>query len=472
MSKYIGLLNAPSRRHQHGQAMVEYAILIILLVTMVVGGMELAKTALASSKNSDAAKAGANELAALYAIYNPLVATQEEYTLKLADAGVTNFTAGDAPECSSASLVGSYANYLLFIQSNESVADLQNCLNTNTSFIGFDLVANGGDGDGIVEESEIRNQVGSIAKYKAMIIMSQINIENLGDFGLADHDPSTNNGMAMASCGADNTYDYGLPDRYLDGGTKVYLFHPLPIDLASCTGNDTTRGNRSKISILVNGYGNKPDDANYEQGLPKLNQAMYGLYSKVCLDAGNQYVSCTKPYDKMWLKPPGKLCLTHTSSDTVDSCSTDTPPLSTSGYYFWGKSNQSTAQFKYDITDTPKFRPTFQVSCDDDDPFSPDITGTACAGDPKTVRIQTRYRAVFEGFLAFGAQELEQASLAHYFFDPSGLRGLGTGSLGVAIPGSELGVKSSTGQPTVKPFRDFRGCYEVDIATAQVSACN
>lgn len=45
---------------QHGQAMVEYAILLILMVTLIMGGLELSVTAYNSKKTGDAAEAGAN----------------------------------------------------------------------------------------------------------------------------------------------------------------------------------------------------------------------------------------------------------------------------------------------------------------------------------------------------------------------------------------------------------------------------
>jgi Flp pilus assembly protein TadG len=456
-------------KHQRGQATLEYAIILILVVTMIIGGIELASTAFASSKASEAAKAGANEFAEANVLIKKSRDLQQGFIRELhVQFGITTI-ADDAYSANTAG-TGSYDNYIEylndFIDTDDYVVVLNAIKDTNS---GWDTVDSGTD----ISDDEVRAAPASADKYKALALIEQIKLVDVLPV-IADHNPAL---LANPSCGAGNTYDDGLPDRYLSGnGTddQIYLFNPLPIDLASCAGVDATRDNKSKISILVGGYGTIDDPATYVQGLPKLNQAMYGQYTKVCLNAANEYVSCNKAHAQMLLKPPGKLCLSNTASNTVDSCTADTPPIGSTGYYFWGQVNDSAAgDFAYSNTEAIEFRPTFQIACNGNSALDPNVMDDDCldTANLKTVQVHTRYRAVFESFLTFGLQELADADLAQYFFDPSNLRGLGA-NLGVGIAGSELGPKHQNKNVTVKQFKDFRGCYEVDVETNQVSACS
>ena len=312
----------------------------------------------------------------------------------------------------------------------------------------------------------------------------------------------------------DGSYTNGFPDVDDDNVTDtelvlpdtgdtinvpaVYLFNPLPVDAVSCQGNDAIRGGRSRMSILVGGYEDKTNPDNNVAGLPKLNQAFYGQYTRVCLNNANEYVACGRPnvVAQELLKPPGKLCLSTTATAGVDSCpGIEDDHIETSGYYFWGYGNtkdQTVEDSKdkkdftwtYNETTPPEFRPTMQLICNsqlvDEDEMSL-ISGEAC--DPtlsdnpvKTVRINVRYRSVFESFLTFGLLELKNPNgipnLADYFYDPSNLRALGNGSIGVSIVGSELGPKSSNKNPSVKQHKDFRGCYDINLETNSVTSCN
>lgn len=359
-----------------------------------------------------------------------------------------------------------------------------------------------------------------IARYKALLLLEEIQLSILpldprADLSetiplLGDHDPSTNDGLSRPSCDANaNTYDYGFPTdddgnytRTLPEFTNsdgvvveeaaypaIYLFNPLPIQLDTCVGNDANRDNQSLISVLVGGYG-KEGNTDYEPGLPKLNTSFHGQYSHVCLESGtNKYISCNNKTDgdEEILKPPGKTCFSDTASDTVDSCTVDEPPTETSGYYFWGRVNDAGKDefaWKDEDEEGIAFRPTFQLVCnggstDDEDDLS-NISNDECYDDPddedvvanlKTIRVNVRYRHVFESFLTFGMLELAEADLAQYFYDPSNLRSP-TVSVGTGIAGSELGPKASGKNPTVKQFKDFKGCYEINLETNQTSSCN
>lgn len=493
-----------SKTTQRGQAMIEYAIIMILMVVLIVGGVELARTSFASSKVGDAAKAAANELASVqesseFGIHK-LIQLQKQYIIQLdAQFGrrevdvdgkyiVTTVinNAFDTLTVTTALL----PDYLAFLNqldvNGEPVFDVDDfeayliVLYTSAAIsINPDTTP-----DGDIDLTELRNTYAavqnlpnSIGKYRALILLRQLQIINFSPV-LADHEDAA---ITRANCGAGNTYDYGLPNRYPEGD-EVYLFHPLPVNTISCVGEDATRGNKSRISILVGGYGQYSDADNdgiaddplYVQGLPKLNQAMYSLYTKVCLTAADQYIGCNQAHAQELLKPPGKLCLTNAASNTQDSCGTEGPTVQTAGYYFWGKDNDADAgSFAYESDDALTFRPTFQIVCNGASQLSPEIIDGNCLTNDglQSVKIHTRYRSVFEGFLTFGLQELDDNYLdvLPYFYNPAR-----TGTAGKinGIPSSEIGPLGANGRPTVKQFKDFRGCYEVNVTTNQVSACN
>jgi hypothetical protein len=417
-----------------GQALIEFAIILILVVLVVAGGAELAITAYGSSKVSDAAKAGATEWGQL-----------------ISHAKDPNATFTPSPPTPLA--------------------------NTSTQI----------------------------------------------DVGLGNHAIAN---FVLPSCGDDGsgvfTYDDGMPDdRYLvdkqnrdnyvvlnavapPNNTKsIYLFNPLAIDHESCIGTDPNRDGRSRISILINGYGfmyndnNTPDDFSddtlnplYVPGLPKLNQAMYSMYQQVCLNDGGNPLNddslekCSDTTERL-LFPPGKLCLSDDANE--ESCPEDAANLGETGYYFFGASNIADKGDKEYIPSLPPlFRPTFQIECpggtfeDSDNASNCDAPTniTNClssAAAPCQLRIHVRYRSIFESFITFGLAELPDDALDNlpYFYNPSKV---GNGSNNVkGIAGSEIGPIGATGNPTVKPFKDFRGCYESvnpGLLTYQVVSCN
>ena len=414
------------RINMRGQALIEFAIILILVVLVVAGGAELAITAYGSSKVSDAAKAGATEW-------------------------------------------------------GQMISHAQNT-------------------DKDPSQPTLGKQV---------------------DVGLGDHAIAN---FASPSCGDDGsgnfTYDDGIPeDRYLldkknqdnyadldavtPNNTKsIYLFNPLPIDHESCVGTDPNRGNLSRISILINGYGLMYIDENlanlnplYVPGLPKLNQAMYSMYQQVCLNDGedplndDSLVKCGDTTNRL-LFPPGKLCLSDDPNE--ESCPDDAANLGETGYYFFGASNIADKEDKQYIPSLePVFRPTFQIECPGgsfedsnnasncdtitapaDICWDDDIANTSIACP---LKVHVRYRSIFESFITFGYTELpvDQADNLPYFYNPSKVV-TGANSL-KGIAGSEIGPIGATGNPTVKPFKDFRGCYESvnpSLLTYQVVSCN
>jgi hypothetical protein len=87
-----------------------------------------------------------------------------------------------------------------------------------------------------------------------------------------------------------------------------------------------------------------------------------------------------------------------------------------------------------------------------------------------------RYRSIFESFITFGLAELPNAELGNlpYFYNPSKV-GVPLSNSVKGIAGSEIGPLGASGNPTVKPFKDFRGCYESvnpGSLNYQVVSCN
>jgi hypothetical protein len=333
--------------------------------------------------------------------------------------------------------------------------------------------------------------------------------------GLGDHNVAN---FASPNCvalnGDSGDYDDGIPivpsGRYLvdkrnrdnyvatpfyPNGRLIYLFNPLPIDHESCFGTDPNREGLSRISILVNGYGlmylnNNTATPNplYVPGLPKLNQAMYSMYQQVCLSTGNELARCENA-DERLLFPPGKLCLgTGVDEENCpDDGDTNVTNLGDTGYYFFGASNDAPKGSKQFIPSlAPEFRPTFQIVCpgssyEDSDNMAgctPAVLLT-CFSDnalPCQLSVHVRYRSIFESFITFGLAELPNAELGNlpYFYNPSKVGVAGSNSV-KGIAGSEIGPLGTSGNPTVKPFKDFRGCYESvnpGSLNYQVVSCN
>ena len=97
---------------QRGQATLEYAIILILVVTMIIGGIELAATAFATSKASEAAKAGANEFAEANVLRKKSRDLQQGFVRELhVQFGVT-VIADDAYSAASTGIYDDYIDYL------------------------------------------------------------------------------------------------------------------------------------------------------------------------------------------------------------------------------------------------------------------------------------------------------------------------------------------------------------------------
>jgi hypothetical protein len=482
----------PSLR-QRGQAMVEYAILLILLVMVVMGGAELGITAYHASKTGDGAKAAANEWANAVAFNNGVLlndlALRSGETILDNDArhlDVINYLELNAvsittPDCSINTPELDRVDFPLSLETCNIINDPTN--QNESNLLSMLDTASGNprnDFSVICTNSTISNIENCTAdtNTEKFLIEKPILISKSGAIKqlLGNHGNPAD--FSHPNCdGAE--YDNGLPDE-----TNIYLFNPLPIDITNCDGSDG-----KKVSELIGG-------TNIYEGLPKLNQALYSQYTKVCVDDAAGVITiqrldgCLANGYKLWLKPPGKMCGSGTASGT-EYCPTEGDLKGATGFYFFGDSNDSGENLKYipSSAGNEEFRPTFQLVCNGADYRDSGFDANGECNNLVTVgtgsfslQVQTRYRSIFESFLTFGLQELpdDYLNLLPYFYNPNNVGVAGTNQL-VGTAGSEIGPIGSNKNPTVKRFRDFRGCYQVDITPpdkigdqvrATVSSCN
>ena len=500
--------------------MVEYAILFIVLSILFIGGAELGMAALASYKNTDAAKTGISEYAEVNQRRLNILNAEKQYLMSLrvnlvsescaSIIGLGNTTTGldETTDQFKCALENDYqlefADYVAFLDQIHIDIGLENyALSTPESpryddkLIEFDNADSQTLSDDELIEAEISlsGQTASTNKFLKLLLIQHIKLSRLP----LDPVMSLSNAKIMIGNHASalieqpdcngGIYNDGLPsDRYIyreyydntgnkhifQTGSVVYLFNPLPINTANC------QAIAGGISKLVAGYTppqssiNSVEDFqnNFVTGLPRLNQAMYGMYIQ-SLNSN--------------LHPPGNLC-THDdcpNEDLIDGA------IGPSGYYRWNKGSDGSGVedlFKYTINNLADelqngFRPAMQIDCSATPNFRGELGGVfgnindpACQNGHTKVRLHTRYRKVFEGFLTLGLQELnvpddQVQDALKLFYNPNQVGVDGSGNI-VGSAGSEIGPIGKNRLPTIKPHKDFRGCYEVDVDTNQVSACN
>jgi Flp pilus assembly protein TadG len=526
----VNALNHPffsnQMQFQRGQAMVEYAILFIVLSILFIGGAELGMAALASYKNTDAAKTGINEYAEVNQRRLNILNAERQYSLNLTaslnaesttcntlygkanDEGTLDSTPSAGFKCDNiAPYTIQFASYIEYLDAKiiaaiqtdttltpadvlEAYAFRTSEADTDDEYVVLDAYDSDGDdsltNDELTEaEAIIKEEASSSVKYYKLILLQHLKLAKLplnyfdyslreAPIAIGDH---ASNLIQQPNCNA-GIYDDGLPnDRYIyreyydntgnrhifQTGSVVYLFNPLPINTASC--QTITAG----LSTLVAGYTppqssiNSVEDFenNFVAGLPKLNQAMYGMYKN---DLNGNLI------------PPGKMCM----SDDTNICPDQdliSDEIGPTGYFRWNKGSDSSEVFKYTINnvdaDLQNFRPSMQIECNTSP--TPDLSSiSSCDTSFSKVRLHTRYRKIFEGFLGFGVRAIDvndddYEAAVSLFYNPN------NGSLNGQVNGvidSEIGPLGNNGRLSVKQFKDFRGCYEVDVETNQISACN
>jgi hypothetical protein len=421
------------RFSQQGQAMVELAILTVVLFAVILGGVELTTSAFQSSKASEAAKAGAQELAMavevtpgvlnnyLMHLANPVDRQNKFDLMKLTLNAMTGNA--DVP----CSIVPPYFT-------------LDSAFNLTMAC-----------SSGISQTWALTDEQEKNLFFKNGEIYCDdcVTLPNVFYSSIGDHDPTR---FAKPSCSSSG------PDDGLPADNKIYLYNPLPIDITNCVG-------AGDISQLIG-------------ILPKINRAMYSSYTKVWVsDVAGQItiVANNSAGANLWLKPPGKMC---GASGGEEVCPGVGDLSGATGFYYFGVADDA-AGFVFNPSVSPDFRPAFQLACDGEDWRSADydVNGACSLGaNPYTLQVHVRYRSVYESFLTFGQPELTSMIDTQYFYDPTKV---GTGGKLLGVAGSELGYVGVNGFPTVKQHKDFRGCYTVDMALkanfsnrALVSACN
>jgi len=298
--------------------------------------------------------------------------------------------------------------------------------------------------------------------------------DGVPDLGLGDHSEANLAAFANPACLASGGYDDGLPaDATTQGGDRIYLYNPLPVDITDCIGGTDdmcTAGDPTddspRLRVLVDGY---PADgaagcaaADYA-GLPAANQTLYGQYFKDCYDSGGLGIDCAAANpangDTVYLRLPGNLASDNPATDVVELVAYDESGL----------------------PNPADVRPTFRLQCESPDgttvPFPPgptdadncveacysvtDTDGDAIVGYADidearacNVRVVLRYRHVFESFL----QMMDWATPA----DPAALAELDT----VSVDGGGNSTQGSIGKEVnprgdiLKPQRTFVGCTE------------
>lgn len=491
------------RARQRGQALVEFAIVLILIIIVIAGGAELAITAFNASKTGEGAKVAANDWAKAIS-FLPEMSRQD----LLIDTDPQLGTSCDnLPNTSCDGSLGirpsldASCNYSdpgnLF---DESLPiDITLCPTTAAGFptginnlltylypistptftdygvvctssnLFFDTVERVIACNGSSEQKVLlvaNSLLNNVATYPPKLLTANSTRVNLGDHS----NPSA---FRMANCDSSD-YDNGLPNA-----TEIFLFNPLPIDITNCDGSAG-----KKVDELIAG------NDTYE-GMPNLNQALRSQYHQVCVSYNSGVITimplknCVANGFSLWLKPPGKMCGAGTDPGT-EYCPTEGDLNGATGFYFFGDSNTSSNNSEYipSSWSSPTFRPTFQLVCDDatymDSNFdAASVCNTLTGSFP--VQVNTRYRSIFESFLAFGLQAIppDKLDLLPYFYNPNKV---GESNQLVGTAGSEIGpIGGENKTPTVKLFRDFRGCYQVDIippdniseqVKTTVSACN
>ncbi|PKO43612.1 MAG: hypothetical protein CVU29_10635 [Betaproteobacteria bacterium HGW-Betaproteobacteria-22] len=475
------------RRYQRGQALIEFAIVLILIIMVVAGGAELAIAAYHASKTGDGAKAAANDWANAVSFSHGVLlnklAMQSGETPAENDArhlqmiNDLNLTTPTLVDCSSTTPP---------VDITELPLDLSSCNLSNTSNADnlvtklsaisdlpqsdFSVICT----DSIIAPTHIINCANNPNKY---LIAKPMTVNKVGEIKktLGNHNPIN---FSMANCnGVD--YDNGLPDQ-----VNIYLFNPLPIDITNCDGSAG-----KKVDELIAG-------TDTYEGMPKLNLALRSQYQQVCVSnvAGvitlQPLKDCVANGNQLWLKPPGKMCGAGTAEGT-EYCPNEGDLNGATGFYFFGDSNISGNNLEYIPTSfaNPEFRPTFQLVCGGADYRDSNFDAAdecSTLNGAFSVQVNTRYRSIFESFLTFGLQAIPVdyingtlASLLPYFYNPNQV---GASNQLVGTAGSEIGpIGGKDKTPTVKRFRDFRGCYHVDIippdnigelVKTTVSACN
>ncbi len=231
-----------------------------------------------------------------------------------------------------------------------------------------------------------------------------------GVAGLGDHDPVRFTNATCLNGAGGLAYDDGLPsDSVTQGGDRLYLYNPLPVELTACIGQtDPTcaAAGRTRTAEEVLFTGNTDCPGGSFQGLPKMHAAMRPLYRRECTDSALAVKDCARldltAGDRVFLRLPGGV---HSGGN---------PALET-----YLAMTDSGGGIQHDGAGNPVTRPALAIHCDSPGSSSgfPGkeaadncvsicyVGGTYPAGPAAglglacNVRVLLRTRHVFESFL-------------------------------------------------------------------------
>lgn len=312
--------------------------------------------------------------------------------------------------------------------------------------------------------------------------------------GLGDHPDSSDDfgddnaelNFRRPSCPSATDYDDGLPDGSVaaaergttQGGDKIYLYNPLPLDISGCSGTDADYPHRSRVSVLVSG---KPDDPNTPAdesfaGLPQLNQAIYAHYEKTFIDMSTGSFIPIRDYDPGNPNHARLLSLPGWLDATDDYAMSRLVRLDAAG--------NVTSKPAFAIECAPQGSDAWGL-CDSagaplgicwDAASIPSTTALAC-----NVRVQYRYRHVFESLVMMGVgtgyDALTDSNPVVENVDAGDEGFFASDAAGAGLLGSELALTKRTDARALasrlKARMDFLGCYATtfqDNGSAVVSA--
>lgn len=447
--------------HQSGQAMIEYAILLTVMVTLIAGGVELGLAAFNSNRTSEGAKAGS----ALW-IKNGL-----------------NFAV--ASSTSGVNLVhdGTTYNNLAF-------------LDHVTGPIGgryhqADYASGTGESWGVGDHSwtqdDAINPVDTTQFYNPTCHQD----------GFTPADIFNDHSSGLPDDAAPEDLQHSKLDpasvSYDASAQRVYLFNPLPIDITECVEDLDDTDNFHPYSEFLEGRTyeatgtpNPPETYVSDNGvryveefLPPVNRALLSLYVKECTDSIGDIIDCTKAVpasgDKVYLRLPGGRHVNNNARQMTQL-----------GIFEEGPDEYaiSTSRGQEDSSGTiTGLLDSFRMHCrlpgvlnEFPEPTAPDNCRSLCYGEPDRlgdtdtaadnyddygpalpcdVRVIVRYRHIFESLVMMMQWKKPLAPNSRQYtdspFDSSGnlLRG---------VIGTEINRWEN--ETVLKAQRTFRGCYE------------
>lgn len=455
------------KKYQLGQAMVEYAILLTVMVTLIAGGVELGLAAFNSNRTAEGAKAGA----ALWSRNGMSFAV--------------------SPNSSGISLIYDGTTY-------PNMPFLDHTVGPRSSrYRSADYQSGSGESWGIGDHSW--TDTDAIDGTNPQLF-----------YNPTCHQAASSNQVSLPA-GVANDHFIGLPDdaapedlnhelldptstNYDPNRQRVYLFNPLPIDITECVDDlDKTDDydpyaefiNGRKYLAVATGTPGEYVSANgveyTEYYLPPVNRAILSLYVRECVSA-SVVIDCTdqdNPPDRVYLRLPGGR---HVGDDPRN--------MTQLGLFEEGSNSYSISTSKGQEDGSGNVTgllDSFRMHCRLEgvdnvfpEPTDPDNCRTLCYGQPDRfgdvdtagdnytdygpglpcdVRVIIRHRHIFESLVMMTGWKKSVAVDSRQFTDSPFVDDSNPNQISRGILGTEV-----TRGFVLKPQKTFRGCYETSSA--------